>query len=98
MINNSTITLKSTSLSYDTNGDPTETTQTVDVECYVDFSSNNRKLQKDGENIIDKNKVYITQRVERDKITFNPDSLTYDNVDYNILNYEDGIRHIEITI
>ena len=98
MINNSTITLKNSSLTYDDNGDPLETLESVSVECYVDFSNNGRKNQIDGENIVEKFKVFITQKEQKDLITFVPDVLTYESRDYNILNYEKGIRHIEITV
>ena len=98
MFNNNSISLYNSINSFDSNGNAVATEEFVDVNGYVDFSKDNLKIQKNGENIIAKYKIFITNPFEIEKITFIPNKLKLNEEYYDILNYEKGINHIEITI
>lgn len=97
MTSNDTITAVSTLVSY-VNGNPVASDTSVDIACYVDFSNNRLILNKDGENVKTNATIFITKETEKEKLTFIPNEIIYNGIKYNVLNYEIGLKHIEITV
>ena len=104
MNNGNNIIIKKNEITYNSAGEPVESVSNFDVDCYADFSKNNLKFQKDGENIISKFTFFITLKTEIEKLqiiqkeNLQKFEVIYKNISYNILGINHGIKHIQLFV
>ena len=96
MTKTSTITLRNVVNTYNSDGEATATTSTIAIDCYVDFFSSSLRVGENGENIVSKGKVFVSNNLERDKITFVPNEIEIDSKIYSVIDYNSGVLHTEI--
>jgi len=98
MISPDYITLIENTISKDEDGNPSSSQNSISVYGYFDFSIDSLKQNKDAENIKLKAKIFITKQEEINKVVFVPDTISYDSKEYKVLNFESGLKHIEIHV
>lgn len=98
------ITINYTQITNNEDGEPVPFVSNFNINCYVDFSSAGLKFQKDGENIVCKFVIFVTIAEEIEKLSsinksnMQKYSILHENNEYNLLNFERGIKHIQIFI
>ena len=104
MDNSGQIAINKNEITYNSAGEPVESVSSFNITCYVDFAKNSLKFQKDGENIVSKFVFFVTLNSEIEKLQIITEAnltdfeIVYQNISYNILGINHGLKHIQLFV